>query len=244
MNDISYTSEEELFDSIREEVLNTDERLMAMGQMAASLAHELRNPLGSIELYCSLLKKELSGQEKAQEIVGSLLQSVRIMGNVISNCLQFTKEIRAHKKEFTQALVFLKETCAFAEPKDDSVRITWEERGSARFLMDPYLIGQVLINLLINAVDAVQNEVAPHIHVVLDHTRDDHWLLTVTDNGCGIHPEIKSKIFDPFFTTKEKGTGLGLPIVHTIVSGHHGEIRIQDTETQGTQFTILFKNIG
>ena len=231
---------------LEDQMLNTNERLIAMGQMAASLAHELRNPLGSMELYCSLLKKELKGQEKVETFVSSLLQSIRTMEKVISNCLQFTREIKPSKKEFSSGEIFLRETCAYAMPNmgETLVALSWEEKGEKAFLMDPYLIAQVLINLIINAIDAVSAEYKPQIQVILDHSRDDIWELSVIDNGVGITDDLKKKIFDPFFTTKEKGTGLGLPIVHTIVSGHDGEIRVLKHEPRGTEFKLIFKNKG
>ena len=90
-------------DNLMVDGLSVNERLLAMGQMAACLAHELRNPLGSIDLYCSLLKRELGENQKAQEILQSMTFGIRSMGNIISNCLQFTKEIRPNKKLFTSA---------------------------------------------------------------------------------------------------------------------------------------------
>lgn len=224
--------------------LSVNEKLLAMGQMAASLAHELRNPLGSIELYCSTLKKEIKGQQKAEEIVQSMLQGIRTMGQVISNCLQFTREIRPRKQFFNEANLFLKETCKYAEPKADeqTTRISWSEFGTEKFLMDPYLIGQVLINLVVNALDATESLENGRVQVILDHSKAEKWTLEVIDNGSGIPIEIKSKIFDPFFTTKEKGTGLGLAIVYTIVQGHGGVLELLESAQGGTRIVMEFYN--
>ncbi len=226
--------------------LSVNEKLLAMGQMAASLAHELRNPLGSIELYCSLLKKEVHGNEKGEEILRSLTQGVRTMGHIISNCLQFTKEIKPNKQYYKTAAVFLRETCDYARPSlnGDKITIAWREIGEEKFLMDPYLMGQVLINLIINAIDAVQNQINPKIEVILDHSNSDNWKLEVKDNGIGISKELKNKIFDPFFTTKEKGTGLGLAIVHVIVEGHGGTLEFNDAREGGVHVIASFNNRG
>ena len=232
--------------SSQEPQLPINDRLLAMGQMAACLAHELRNPLGSIELYCSLLKRELGENARCQEILGSLTTGVRTMGNIISNCLQFTKEIRPNKKQFTSASLFLEQTCEFAKPKgsESGVVIEWVEEGVEPFSMDPYLIGQVAINLILNAVDASIGSSEPKVKILLSHTDKNYWTFEVIDTGPGLTTEVRRRMFDPFFTTKEKGTGLGLPIVYAILTGHDGEIEYYNLETRGTKVVVKFENKG
>ena len=239
-SDISSTN----FEISSNNSLTINERLLAMGQMAASLAHELRNPLGSIELYSSLLKRELKDDEKSSELLQSMLTSVRTMGHIISNCLQFTKDVKASKQVYSSAEVFLRETSEYARPKGESggVAIECIDVGDKTFLMDPFLMGQVAINLIINAIDAVENVDFPKVEVKLDHRNSDFWLFEVIDNGPGISPEIKNRIFDPFFTTKEKGTGLGLPIVFGLVEGHGGEITFQNVPLGGSHAIVKLYN--
>lgn len=224
--------------------LTINERLLAMGQMAACLAHELRNPLGSIELYSSLLKREFKDNEKASELITSMLSSVRTMGHIISNCLQFTKDVKASKQRFSNGTIFLRETSEYARPKGETVGVHVEyfDIGHEEFLMDPFLMGQVAVNLLINAIDAVENIDSPKIQIKLNRENSEFWLLEVIDNGPGIPSEIKNKIFDPFFTTKEKGTGLGLPIVFGLVEAHGGEISFQDEPLGGSRAMVKIYN--
>jgi signal transduction histidine kinase len=224
--------------------LPVNEKLLAMGQMATSLAHELRNPLGSIELYCSLLKREFKGNGKAEEILQSMMQGIRTMGHIITNCLQFTKEIRPNKRSFKSASLFLAETCEYARPKnlDNKVSVSWEEIGNEEFLMDPYLMGQLLINLIVNAADAVVSKENPQVKVILNHTLKDQWFLEVIDNGIGLSSDVKERMFDPFFTTKEKGTGLGLPIVYVIGEAHDGNLEFNNAIGGGVHVRAVFNN--
>jgi signal transduction histidine kinase len=244
--DTDFSIEELSIDNLMVDGLSVNERLLAMGQMAACLAHELRNPLGSIDLYCSLLKREIGENKKAQEILESMTFGIRSMGNIISNCLQFTKEIRPNKKLFNSAEIFLKQICEYAKPNElnAGVTIKWEDLGSEDFEMDPYLIGQVAINLIINSVDACLANETNEIKVILNHTSKSEWTFEVLDNGIGLTSETRARMFDPFFTTKEKGTGLGLPIVFAIVKGHGGNINFNDLPNGGTHSIVKFKKIS
>ncbi|HMO16756.1 MAG TPA: ATP-binding protein [Oligoflexia bacterium] len=240
------------------------ERLLAMGQMAASLAHEIRNPLGSMELYLGLLKKEVKSDSNLLNIVEHLMQSICSLNHIVSNCLLFTKDITVRKRQFVSAAQFLRETCRYlGETKSDvsvqidingeslvekKINLSWDDKGLAPFMMDPYILGQILINLLTNAIDAcmlVKDEnITQSIHVTLNHNSEDYWELSVRDTGIGMDSDVQSRMYDPFFTTKEKGTGLGLAIVHSLVCSHDGSFLIESAPTKGTLITIKFLNIN
>lgn len=240
-------------------------RLVAMGQMAASLAHEIRNPLGSMELYCSVLKREVKDDHSKLELVSNIQQGITRLSHIVSNCLMFTKDVSVQKQTYSSAEIFLRETCNYisassqnlvvsqgkeVEKKYDKgqVNIFWEDIGTENFLMDPYLLGQIVLNLMSNAIDACSENThlleVKKITVSIHHTSKDSWSLLVQDNGKGMDDEVRRRIYDPFFTTKEKGTGLGLAIVHSLVSAHQGTIEVTSAVGMGTTIRILFTNSG
>lgn len=233
-----------------EDGLSRADRMIAMGEMAASLAHELRNPLGSIELHAGLIKKNKEVPENIKSYAVEIQKAVATLNHIVSNSLQFTKEIKPRKQSFTTASQFLAEICKYIRQGEESrcnlseLDLRWEEIGKESFQIDPYLIGQIAINLLTNAIQA-RNPNSKEVHVVLitlDHSSADFWSLEVRDSGLGISSEDVDKIFDPFYTTKEKGTGLGLAVVHSIVQAHDGAIKIVSNPEAGTLFSIKFQN--
>jgi len=219
------------------------QRLMAMGQMAASLAHEIRNPLGSMELFCSLLKKDLKGQPELFQAAEQIHLGIRLLDRIISNCLQFSRDIVPRKKRFTDIRPLLDAALAYAQTKADNckVKLECEVTGSGEVFVDEYLLQQVLVNLLINAVEAVAATEKGGAVRLKSEIRGDGWEIRVEDDGCGISSEALAQIFDPFFTTKQQGTGLGLTIVHSIVTSHGGEIEIaKGKDEHGTVVRVFF----
>jgi signal transduction histidine kinase len=238
-------------------------RLVAMGQMAASLAHEIRNPLGSMELFCSVLKREVKDDQSKLELVSNIQQGISRLSHIVSNCLMFTKDVSVNKQEYTSAEMFLRETCNYISASSSNlvvvqgnkvdnnadhnkIYISWEDTGTQNFLMDPYLLGQIVLNLMSNALDACSEKTdssdLKKVTVSIIHTSKNTWSLIVQDTGKGMNDEVKNRIYDPFFTTKEKGTGLGLAIVHSLASAHQGTIEVSSTEGLGTTVCIQFTN--
>ncbi|MCB0360024.1 MAG: hypothetical protein KDD44_10320, partial [Bdellovibrionales bacterium] len=179
-------------------------RLIAMGQMAASMAHEIRNPLGSLELFCSLLKKDLVAQPELFELASQMHESIKALDRIIANCLEFTRERRARAKPIPQPERLLEEVLRDARPHLESAGITIssEARGEHGVAADPYLIKQALLNLVLNAADACAERAAqerlvqgtsysPAIRLVSDTSDSQWWAIHVTDNGTGLSNEAK-----------------------------------------------------
>lgn len=221
------------------------ERLSAMGEMAVELAHEIRNPLGSVELFASLLEKEVSGDLKrwAENIrIGS-----QSLNNIVSNMLQFANPLSPTFSE-VNAHEIIQDVLAFIDPimNQRRVRIVKQLKAdSPVILADSELLKQLMLNLILNAMNAMPSEGS-----LLVQTQNVRRLngrikgleLKIQDSGVGIPPENLSRIFDPFFTTNKKGTGLGLSVVHQIVKQHSGNIRVSSEINRGTTFTIFFGN--
>jgi len=222
-------------------------RLVAMGEMAATLAHEIRNPLGSMELYCSLLEKDLREQPALLETAQAIHQGIKNLNNIISNCLQFARDMHVSLREENDIYKLLTDITSSLKAKftDENVQLNIEVVGSGRVVTDKSLLNRVITNLTANALDAVvkRKENEPALLGVVSITarvEEQSWQLTVSDNGIGMDSGVQSKLFEPFFTTKSSGTGLGLSIVHSIVKALGGEIEVKSLLNEGTTVTLEF----
>ncbi len=221
------------------------ERLSAMGEMAVELAHEIRNPLGSIELFASLLAKELKGDPKrwAENIrVGS-----QSLNNIVSNMLHFANPLSPDFSEMNVHEVIC-EVLKFTDPIMNQRQVRVVKRLDAAnpvILADYELLKQMMLNLLLNAMNAMPSHGSLTISTRSmpqkpGSSKCSGLELQIRDSGIGIAPENLNRIFDPFFTTNKNGTGLGLSVVHQIVERHGGLIRVSSRINHGTTFTIVF----
>ena len=214
-------------------------QLQAMGEMAVQLAHEIRNPLGSIELFASLLGNELKGQEDFKGWADQIVTGVKFLNNIVTNMLTFTRTSKPQTKPLNLNELIL-ETLAFVEPVLQQRKICLERPGAgdnAPLCMgDAGMLRQMFLNLFMNALQAM-----PESGRLAVRSRPDQpgtIKVEVEDSGIGIPSENLGRIFDPFFTTHEKGTGLGLALVHQIVEKHQGRITANSEFGKGTRFTI------
>ena len=217
-------------------------RLMAMGQMAASLAHEIRNPLGSMELYCSLLKKDLAGSPATFELADNIHQGIKTLDRIISNCLQFTRDVTPRCSLVTDTTAMFKQVSEYVRPKVDSAPVVLEvtQVGSEPIWVDTFLVQQALVNVAMNAVEAALDRDRPQVRMLSDRRNSDVWYVSIEDNGQGIPAADRERIFDPFVTTKRQGNGLGLAVVHSIVCAHQGAVTIESELGMGTTVTLSF----
>ena len=213
------------------------QQLQAMGEMAVQLAHEIRNPLGSIELFASLLGNELQASPEYKGWADQIITGVKFLNNIVTNMLTFSRSSRPQFKEFDlQQLV--RETLAFIEPilQQRNILIEPPTRDSVWIQGDSEMLRQMMMNLFMNALQAMPERGRLSVRI---HSDDDSGVtIEVEDTGIGIPAENVGRIFDPFFTTHEKGTGLGLSLVHQIVDKHQGKISAQSDFGKGTRFTI------
>ena len=235
---------------------NRARRLMAMGQMAASLAHEIRNPLGSMELFCTLLKKDLVTEPEKLSLAEQIHQGIRTLDRIITNCLQFSRDIVPKRKSIDDVGQLLEEALGHARRKAEQAGLSFviDVIDRPRVSVDPYLFSQALLNLAMNAVEAVQEKKAllaargeefeGRILISSSAPSADAWRIVVADNGPGIPSEVQAQIFDPFFTTKNDGTGLGLAITHSIVAAHRGRILLSSALDCGTEISVDFPSAG
>jgi PAS domain S-box-containing protein len=221
------------------------ERLSAMGEMAVELAHEIRNPLGSIELFASLLVKELTGDPKRW--ADNIRVGIRSLNTIVCNMLQFAKPV-SPAFESVDVHHVITEVLKFSDPILSQRRIQLKTDLAAAetmILADRELIKQMMLNLIFNAMKAMPAEGSLSIRTRNIETENANQKskkleLLIQDTGVGIPDENLNRIFDPFFTTNKNGTGLGLSVVHQIVEKHGGTIRVSSKVNLGTTFTIVF----
>ncbi len=217
------------------------EGLSAMGEVAAQLAHQIRNPLGVIKLFASLLTKELHGDHRA-ELAHHLLKGVGEIEAVVSNLLLFIRPQKPALKAMdlreplAEVLSFVKRFVA-----ENGIRL--ETSISAEPLLvrgDAELLKQVFYNLVLNAVEAMPEGGTLRVGTGRRSSRlkGEVAEVTIADSGCGIPSDKLQEVFKPFYTTKDKGTGLGLTIAHRIVEVHGGLIEVESEEGNGTTFRI------
>lgn len=229
----------------KNEQLERKSRLAALGEMAAGMAHEIRNPLGGVQLYASLLERDLSGQEEPLQWVRKISKGVQTLDRIVSDILAFTTE-QICQKQPVQVRAVLEEVLDLCRHRlaDSAVRIHIEETGPEVIVpADALMLQRILMNLLLNAIDAAGgNEAGGEVWVRGKTFAEDGDLrirLDVSDNGAGIEPGVLGKIFNPFFTTKDTGTGLGLAIVHRLVECHGGIITASNGADGGAAFTVI-----
>lgn len=212
------------------------ERLAVLGETAAGIAHEVRNPLGAIRLFVSLLKQDLRDRPESLELAHQIEASVHSLDRVVSNILLFSKE-ESHPSAPVNVHSIIKEQILHFE----KVRGTDMEYRAALHA-NPFVRGnehslrQVIYNLLLNSVQACRTDGC--VQVATFDGENDELCLVIRDSGPGIPEELIGRIFEPFMTTKTEGTGLGLSIVKRIIEQHHGYIHVHNDQGAVFQVTI------
>ncbi len=216
------------------------ERLAALGEMAAGVAHEIRNPLGGIGLYANLLEKDLSDRPEQAEVVRKIRVGVRNLESIVGDILAFAggQEPCRHPASLGP---ILDDALTQVSPMAGARRITIEIDPSLQnqlIEVDARQIERALLNLLFNALDAVGQGGHVWVNAALPHSDDEFVHLSIEDDGAGLPNELLHRVFNPFFTTKENGTGLGLAIVHRIVESHGGRITAGNRPDGGAKFVL------
>ncbi|MHC4916302.1 MAG: two-component system sensor histidine kinase NtrB [Planctomycetota bacterium] len=224
-----------------ERTLARKERLAALGEMAAVLAHEIRNPLGGIQLYAGILARTESLSAEELQVVAKLSSGVTGLNKLVEDMLAFAREIVADRAMQDVRLPLegaLEQASSELEAKSAIVeKVGWERPLSAA--VDNDLLRRAVLNLLLNAAEAIEPGGRVRVECRLETAGGRRYLvIRVCDDGKGLSPEEIEQVFNPFYTTKAKGTGLGLAVVSRIVAAHGGEVRVENRETGGACFAI------
>lgn len=225
---------ERVYSELRENIehLKKTERLTAAGQLAASLAHEIRNPLASISGAAGILARAQAPPESRQECLEILMKESVRLNKLLTNFLDFARP-RLPRFQITEPVSVIQSVIVLTQHQASRQQVHLVEETAStlpEFECDPEQIKQVLLNLILNAVQASE---AQSTVVIRASATTSHLLIQVIDEGSGVLAEDAERIFDPFFTTKEKGTGLGLSVAANIISQHHGSISCRTNNEKG-----------
>ena len=221
--------------------LERSRQLAALGEMAAGIAHEIRNPLGCIALNMEALSEDLAGQDDQIELCGRVSRAVTRLDAIVGDVLAFARDTRlkpAIQSPVDAIRSAAMNTADLLERAGIEFQFDPENHCSAEF--DAPLLEQAVLNVFRNACEAmVEHQVAsPRLEVevreeILRNAEDRavaHVVVSVRDNGPGIPKDVRERMFNPFFTTRGEGTGLGLAIVHRIIDAHGGQVVVEDAD--------------
>lgn len=234
--------------------LQRSRSLAALGEMAAGIAHEIRNPLGSIQLYVQALADDLRERPEQAKLCEKVERAVVGLDAIVRDVLSFARDTTIHPRKTSAAELFDRaiDGCGTLTAGAEIV-VQREVEADCCLEADPGLMAQALSNLLRNAIEAVSLRrerggkqklcvirlLAQKRSVCCpDGTRAPRVVLCVEDNGPGIAPDIVKRMFNPFFTTRKTGTGLGLAIVHRIVDAHGGHINVASAKPHGARIEV------
>ncbi|MBM3136079.1 MAG: histidine kinase [Chloroflexi bacterium] len=217
------------------------ERLASMGQLAAGVAHEINNPLGTILIYSSLMLKGLPTGDPRRDDLAMVVSETTRCRDIVAGLLNFARQSRLVTRE-TDLNVLVEETLAQVERQPTFEKVTIVRHYAPdlpHLVLDGAQMRQVFLNVVVNAAEAMPEGGTLTVKTWLAPDGQSA-KVSFTDTGCGISEENLGQLFTPFFTTKQlgKGTGLGLPIAYGIVKMHRGQIEVQSTVGVGTTFTI------
>jgi signal transduction histidine kinase len=214
------------------------ERLSAVGQLSAGLAHEIRNPLASIAGAVGIIERNSGSESKRSECLGIIKRETERLNRLLTSFLDFARPRppQYHPIDLSATLDSVIALAAHAVDRKPIVLRKETPPNLPTIECDPEQLKQVLLNLLINAIQASPDDG----HVVLAARNEGSKVfIRVKDEGCGIAPAIRERIFDPFFTTKESGTGLGLSVAHQIIEQHGGILTAEANPDKGMTFSVV-----
>lgn len=219
--------------------LGQHQRLIAMGEMAAGLAHQIRTPLASSLLFASQLKNTQLDKEDHSRILDKVMSQLRHLEALITDMLMFSRSEYSGDETITVETLLndlasaVKNMC---EQRDIKLSMS-SEVPTHLIKANPRILGSALLNLATNAIQALGKHGTLHLHARdgVEGTVE----ICVVDDGPGIPKEIQKDLFKPFFTTRSDGTGLGLAVVQAVARAHGGSVRLESVEGQGSRFIVL-----
>ncbi len=244
MVDISERKQAEERTRQQQDRLQATARLVAMGEMASSIAHELNQPLAAISSYCTGAANLLRNKAPTTDVIPALdkaVEQAQRAGQVIRRIYNLARHSenrfeRVHLGAHIDAALALMEV----DIRRQGIRVTLDLAGQAVVDGDPVLLEQALLNLFRNAVESMRDTAPDQRQLVIALTcKDGYVFLTVSDRGCGIDARVADKLFDPLFTTKAEGMGMGLAICRSVVENHRGRLSFEANPGGGTVFRIL-----
>jgi two-component system CheB/CheR fusion protein len=222
---------------LQEQRLHEQAALTSLGEMAAVVAHEVRNPLAGIRSGVQVLGSMFPEAAEGRDLIGEIVARIDSLNAVVGDLLSFAR-IRELKRTEVDLTVFLADLGAWLrlDPSMRGVQLRVQGDAGVFVVADTDQLRLVFTNLFLNAAQAMNN--TGSIEVAVSGGDADFIELTVTDTGPGIPVELRDRVFEPFFTTKHRGTGLGLPTARRIIEAHGGELQLSSAQPRGTVVKI------
>ena len=219
------------------------ERLTAMGEVVAGVAHEMRNPLFGMTTVGQILAMELNLSPQHRQLMDSFMHESRRLNNLVQDLLDGTRELKLRKKPVLMSRIIESAACICQQAlHNKEIEFKWQKPGTEpQFHADPEKLEQVLVNLIHNAIEANDPGGCLEIHLESD---SDNITCAVTDSGHGIQDNLMANIFDVFFTSKKSGTGMGLSISRNIAEAHGGTLAAENLPGNGARFTLQLPHRG
>lgn len=238
-----------LFDDLRQSYSSLEkaqaevvrhERLAALGELAAVMAHEVRNPLGVIFNSLTSLRKRTTSDSETALLLGIVGEEADRLNRIVGDLLDFARPYEAERAPIELEPIIASAVEAASSATNAQVKVVTEfAQELPRFVVDGHLVRQAVVNLVVNAIQAMPKGGTVTVRVSAEKKNGSSLArIEVADEGVGISPATEKHIFQPFFTTKATGTGLGLAVVKRIVDAHHGEISVRSGAGVGTTFTV------
>lgn len=222
------------------------EKMAAIGEMAAGLAHEIKNPLASLRGSIQLLQESGSPDPDNEILMQIILREADRLNSLVSDFLLFARPPAGKPERIDLGRTLHDIVSMFENDRKNCTGITISRNIALNVWteMDANHLRQVCWNILLNAAESISDADSGHIEIGMQtvrENRDKYAIVTIRDNGCGIPKEILSTIFEPFVTTKKNGTGLGLSIVHRIMESYKNRMDVESEVGRGTVFTLRFR---
>lgn len=225
----------------KDEEVKRSERLAMLGETAAGLAHEIRNPLGAITLFVSMLRRDLQDRPDSLELLDQVDRGIRSLDGVVSNVLHFAQSKRLRVSPVNVHSVVQELQQHFVSLYSPQCHFDVKLSGNPFIKADEQGVRQCLYNIILNALQAVSFAGTITV-VVADATDEDGVSIVIKDDGPGVPEQIMGRLFEPFTSGRREGTGLGLSIVRRIVEGHGGVVTVRNTPS--AEFSIFLPRLG
>jgi signal transduction histidine kinase len=220
-----------------EQVRRAD-RLSALGQLSAGLAHEIKNPLASMKGSLEILASDFPYGDEKREFLEILEKELGRLNSVLSEFLQYARAPRPHRRpcNLREVVDSIRVLCSKEAARHGvGIEVSYQD-NLPELELDATQIQQALLNIVLNGIQAMPS--GGELSICLEESSGAIHIW-IRDQGAGISPENRSRIFDPFFTTKERGTGLGMAIAHRLIQGHGGDIQLAEEEGTGSTFLVV-----
>ncbi len=225
--------------------LHQQEKLASMGRMVASIAHEIRNPLGIIQSSTQLIasRNKDNLDTASQKIIHAMSDEIKRLAEIVNDFLDYARP-RVPRQDDVDITFCITKAITFLENKIKDEEIDLEVKMDSQYIVkgEEDLLYRALYNLISNAIQAISESETKALKISATQTNSKQIEIHICDSGKGFSEEAIVKAFDPFFTTKETGTGLGLPIVKSIIEAHGAQINIKNNNDCGASVEIIFKN--